>query len=437
MTKRVNKYRVYCTTEQAYIYVWDTHPPTSCTNNNAHTLDTSTTTILDSISEANTSVTNLYKSPFDELRTVEKTTVLELKSMFGKSSLRDRYNTSGTATVTNTVGEGEYVLAVNTSGDMVSFRSAERGRYIAGEAAEIGIGLRLGKANFDNGQSVDWGLFDNNDGFFYRYNSSGLNVVIKKAGVETIINKVNFLVDSLDGNGPSGLVYSPTYGYIYNIIFSWYGYGVIEFVIYGVVNNRQTAIPIHRYFFGPGTSVRNPNLPLNVELRNTTATSSAVVYVSGRQYSIIGKYLPILRVNTAYRLNVSVNSLVNFLHVMSIRRKAGYEGNAIRVTGIDLRATTDQIVQIRVGSTLTGSNFVAIPDQVTDESVMLYDVSSTNVSGGIIIWCGFVTSNRDDIRGIDNLNFVLSELDNITVCSRAVSQTNGQISAVMRWSEEW
>ena len=49
MTTEVNHYRVYCTTESAYVYKWDSIEPTVCPNNNTHTIDAALTTIVESI----------------------------------------------------------------------------------------------------------------------------------------------------------------------------------------------------------------------------------------------------------------------------------------------------------------------------------------------------------------------------------------------------
>lgn len=46
----VNQYRVWCVTENQYVYTWDTQEPTVCPNNNADTIDSSLTIITDTVS---------------------------------------------------------------------------------------------------------------------------------------------------------------------------------------------------------------------------------------------------------------------------------------------------------------------------------------------------------------------------------------------------
>lgn len=50
MSQTVYNYRVYCTTEAGYVYKWDTVEPTTCPNNNGHSINSSLTTIVETIS---------------------------------------------------------------------------------------------------------------------------------------------------------------------------------------------------------------------------------------------------------------------------------------------------------------------------------------------------------------------------------------------------
>ena len=47
----VNKYRMYCQTEDKNVYKWDEYSSTICPNNGAHTIDSSSITIVDSVSK--------------------------------------------------------------------------------------------------------------------------------------------------------------------------------------------------------------------------------------------------------------------------------------------------------------------------------------------------------------------------------------------------
>lgn len=434
--KTVNRYRYFCTTESNYVYKWDEVPPTTCVNNETHTIDIDSITIIDKVQSNGVEVVNLLKSPYDELRIAEKTPIIELKSMFGKSELRDIYSSnSTTAGISNVVGIGEYELYVTNANDRAQMQSAERGRYIAGQTSEAGLGVRIPNGSSNN-QEIRWGLFDSNNGFFFMQNSNGLNVGIINQGVETIIPRSEFNVDRLDGNGPSGTTFNVADGHIYNIVYSWYGYGIVQWIVntedrYG----DQKPLLLHKYFSSGGTSVKNPNLPLNVIIDNKGTNIPAKVYVSGRQFSIIGKYTPVFRVNAAYRTGFTVTNV--FRPVLSIKRKPGTEGNAVKLLTADFYGGAEQILQIRVKTTLTGASFVPIPDQQPDESIMLYDISANTVSDGIVIWTGIAPADKTALQQVENIQYNLSEQDILTLCTRSVSGVNQTISTIVRWQEEW
>jgi hypothetical protein len=49
-------YRVYCTTESTNVFKWSDTTPTTCPNNNSHTIDESSITIIDSLKDNNVNV---------------------------------------------------------------------------------------------------------------------------------------------------------------------------------------------------------------------------------------------------------------------------------------------------------------------------------------------------------------------------------------------
>jgi hypothetical protein len=430
--KTVNKYRVW--NGGAYDYIWSETIPQG--------YDANSVVIVDSVSDNDVSLKNINIDPYGDTRVTSKTPVIELKSCFGVSGLRDIVTVSGTGSVANVPGDSEYELTVLGGGDRAELRSAERGRYVSGFGAEVGIGIRFGGGEvLGAGQIAEWGLYDGNDGFLYRYvgGGVGLQLVIKRDGVETVIAHGAFNQDKMDGTGESGVVLNYTKGNVYNIQFSWYGYGVIDFRVVSVDSrNVQRYISLHRFVPSNSTSVKNPNLPLYACLKNDPGVAAnGAIFVAGRQYSILGHYIPQRRLNCAFRTEFSVNSNSVFLPVLSIRRKLGYLGNGVKLSGADMISSSNQIVQIRVGGTLTGGTFVNINDQAASETCIEMNVTASAISGGIVLWCGLVASDRAALQQIESLMYDLTEYSVLSVCARAVTVTNGSLSTVLRWTEEW
>lgn len=437
MASEVNRYRYFCQTESNYVYKWDTKKPTTCVNNVAHTIDSNSITIIDSVANQNVSVNNFSLSAFDELRVAEKTTVFDIKSFYGKSSYRDTYDVTGTAAISNVLNVGQYELYVSGANDTAVLTSVERGKYIAGLMGEAGIGVRIPQTLQSN-QFIRFGLYDDSNGFFFLYNKDGLNVGRRKAGVDFVTSNTQLNIDKLDGNGPSKVVYNPTNGYIHDIRFSWYGYGVIEYSISTQTKGggAQTGVLIHRMAVSNETSIASPNLPLRAEIRNNGTSGSNALYISGRQYSLIGKFTPTFRPCASYVNNVTVNSGV-FVPIMSIRKKVGFFGTHVRIKTADVIVSTTQLVQIRSGGTLTGAVWGDVPNQEPTETCIEFDSTSSAISGGQVLWTGLMDPNTNTFRGIDNIEeFSLQEARSVSVCIQNLGNA-GTVSTALRWVEEW
>ncbi|HBV85228.1 MAG TPA: hypothetical protein DEF42_00830 [Desulfosporosinus sp.] len=71
-------------------------------------------------------------------------------------------------------------------------------------------------------------------------------------------------MDRLDGTGPSGATLSLAEGNIYEVVFTWYGYGIIEFrvVLPDPTTLAQEVITVHRFSPTGETSEKSLRLPL-------------------------------------------------------------------------------------------------------------------------------------------------------------------------------
>lgn len=52
----VNYYRLFCNTENCLVYTWNTSTPTCCPNNNAHSINTSSVSVINTISQNSVNV---------------------------------------------------------------------------------------------------------------------------------------------------------------------------------------------------------------------------------------------------------------------------------------------------------------------------------------------------------------------------------------------
>ncbi|UTR15325.1 hypothetical protein MM221_01650 [Salipaludibacillus sp. LMS25] len=388
-------------------------------------------------------------SQFNELMTSQRTPVIELKSVYGLSVLRDIVITTGAGTVTNTSTEFQVSVTTNAL-DSATLDSAERGRYMPGYAGQAGIGVRIPE-NPEDEQVFQWGMFDDVNGAYFEQGVEGLEVIILRAGV--VIENVPqamWNVDPLDGTGPSGLTLDVADGNIYQINFTWYGYGVIEFaiVMQNAENGSQEVITVHRYKPEDETSFADPNLPLRASITNNNAAPARSIFVGGRQYSIVGKFNPEFRV-TSERRTVAVTTTGQ--PVLAFQRKAVFPAgsarpNSVSVTleGIDIITNEDIFFQIILGGELNTA-FSTFPTATTNipnnETALLVNNNATAFTvDGEVYFQGVAASGGGavsrDLAVANLLDLELPDDEIITLFVGGIT-TTANITAVFRVTEEW
>jgi hypothetical protein len=60
MSKQVNRYRVFCQTENTFVYTWSDSKPTTCPNNNEHTIVDDFTLIVDTVSSTDVNISKSF-----------------------------------------------------------------------------------------------------------------------------------------------------------------------------------------------------------------------------------------------------------------------------------------------------------------------------------------------------------------------------------------
>ena len=388
-------------------------------------------------------------SQFNELTVASRFPIVELTSVYGVSVLRDNVITTGAGTVTNTATE----YSVNTTAngaDSAILESAERGRYEPGYAGEAGIGVRIPILPTGS-QVARWGLFDSQNGAFFGSTSTDTFVTIRRAGVDTVINQSAWNVDKLDGTGPSGATLTLSKGNIFQVVFTWYGYGVIEFrvVIPDPTTLAQEVIIVNRFSPTGQTSFVDPNLPLRAEINNGGTATSFNLFVGGREYSIIGKYEPTFRV-TSERRTIS-NVTTTLTPVISFARKAVFPTGSARTNSVEVDleelniiSTADLAYQVLLGGTINGT-FVNYPTATTiipdSETALLVNTTSTTITGGEVIFQGITSGAGENTRTLATAELLSFVLPDNAIVTLAVVRIGGSgtntVNASFSVTESW
>lgn len=289
---------------------------------------------------------------FDEQRVVERTPIIELKSIFGLDPLRDIWE----GDVTN--DGSEYIITAAANGAQnARLDSAERGPYPPGQEVEPGIAFRPTSVP-TGGQILRCGYYDDEDGFFIEYSASGLRLVVRRDSIDSTVE--NYGVWRGEYIAKSDVivrknVFRPLDGYVYQFPFVWYGFGPAAFVfqmresLYGKwIKTLGQSRPTGQ------TSLVQPHLPLRAEAITGAGDDAIECRVSGRQVNIVGGYNPIFRQTSVESTLLNVDD-TQWVHITAVRRKAIKPYALTKLENLTVISDTGVRVAIMDDATITNA----------------------------------------------------------------------------------
>ncbi len=365
------------------------------------------------LSEGLKSKSGAYVDTFGSLQITQKSCIMNLDSTFGLSQLKNKIVTTGSGSVSSM--NGYIKLEVSGGSDSAILCSRERGVYQAGFIAEVGCGLIMKDADFLGDQVAYFGYYDDNDGFFFQYDTSGLSVCVRKGGITTNIPRSQW-----NGDYHTSLpVVDVDTGIIYRILFSFYGLGSITFMcIYTNADGTgsQTSRVLHTYVPNGSLSCDNPHLPIQMELYSNGSDGLVDIVVGGRQCSLLGTYDPPFRWSSN---TLTVLSSETPQYIVSYKNRSYCW---LSISEMDI--ITADIVKISFYSncTLNDTNFL----ELSEESRIDIDTQATSYSGGILVY----TCCADKSRYINRLRIRLIESMPVTMVV-----SGGACTIVQRFKE--
>lgn len=382
--------------------------------------------------------TTVNASPFQSLLTHTPTPLIGLNSSYGLSTLRNVTDVDGvTGSITSVASE--YVLSSGADANGYAIlESACRGRYQAGFASNVGVGIRA--PNTPSGsQFIRFGYYDDNDGFGFGYDATDWYVFVRKNGTDTTTYR-SLWDDPLDGTGPSGFTLNLSNGHIFRIDFVWYGYGGVDYSVL-LCDQRKTVNVLKICNPNTGTTVNTPNLPIRAEVQNGGTASDLTVYVAGRQYSINGPYLPERRIVSQYA-SFSNTLGTTPIPLVSFRRRNGslYRGVTIALASIEVNADNTILVSVFQNPTLTGASFAVPSLHSSTSTASEVDTSATALTGGDLIFQTYVTTTNSRDKAFSRANplgvDLLREFPLTVAISRPTGSGATDVSALVRVNEE-
>ena len=332
-------------------------------------------------------------TPYGALRASEDQTLLDLVFKYQIPTELVATDTATGGTITHEPDKSAAELNVTgSSGSRARMRTHEFFRYFSGRAILARQVLRFTSAGETN-QLRRWGMFDDDDGIFWRVNGTTLGIYrrtsITGSSSETVVaDQTNWNFDTMDGNGPSGITLDLTKSNMYEMQIQWYGVGArCAFFINQILVHREN---FSNAFEGPFT--KTFHLPLQWEVYNSGgASTGATMEALGSSVEIMGESNP-AQLNFAADTGGNVEVSDTEEAVLAIRPKATFNSITNRARIIPLLAEMSADggnVEVRVyyEATITGGTWTS----VDAESHTEYNRTMTGFSGGTLIYSGFLT----------------------------------------------
>ncbi len=221
--------------------------------------------------------------------------------------------TTGSGTVTPDFANTQVLGSVTTaSGDRALLQSKQYHPYISGTSNKCLMTFRMDTPKANVSQMV--GLFDDDNGIFFRMNGTTPEMVIRKKGVDNeIVAKTAWNLDRLDGsmneNNKSGITVDFTKCQIFICDYQWLGVGRVRV---GFVIDGQP-IFVHQFLHANNTTepyMMQPSLPVRWEIRNTGTSSSSTTM----QFICAGVYCEGAEREVGFSRSVSTDGTVTTIN---------------------------------------------------------------------------------------------------------------------------
>lgn len=384
---------------------------------------------------------------FGRLRTSNPTTLFDTQFQYGDQPLFWDTQLTGGASSTPLPNESSIRLRCGTSsGDKVIRQSKCYIRYQPGKSQRVLLTGVIGAKKTGVRQRI--GYFENNNGLFFEQDASNLKVVrrtnVSSTPTDNAVNQSDWNIDTLDGNGASGINLNTSKTQIFVIDLQWLGVGRVRFgfVVDGKLyychellntNNLSTVY------------MTTANLPIRYEIENTsgTASNTDMIQICASVQSE-GGFEDDRGVTRSSGNGITALACTTRRPIFSVRPKATF--NAITNRGIiiplayELFAQTNSCYfEVVVNGTLTGANFTS----VGDNSIADYDISASAISGGEVIATGFCVASASTRSSIESVirnrltlcnDYAGTTPDRITVVATSFTGTSN-VSASLDWKE--
>lgn len=396
---------------------------------------------------------------FGRLRVSNPVTIFDSKQIFDNQPLFwDDSEVSGTGTSSSynqNAARTRLSVTASTAGKRVR-QTFRRFNYEPGKSQLIFLTGRITNDNAGSktGLTTALGFFDDDNGLFFSY-EDGVAKVTQRTNVSGTpsdtenVAQSSWNVDTMDGNGASGIDIDFSDTNIFFIDFEWLGVGRVRmgFVIDGI------PYVCHQFL---NANLRNsvymstPNLPLRYEIENDgTGIADTIDHICATVISEGGTDGEgIIRYTSTAGTHVDANTENTIYAIIGIRLKTTHIGATIRLVGgaLQLQTASEKVEWILKFNPTVAGTFTY--SDVTNSAVQVATgVTANTVTGGVDIGGGFFESGGAPSGSAGSADASLSNalllgsdisgtVDEMVLCVRPVGgSTNVDVEGSLTWRE--
>ena len=260
------------------------------------------------------------------------------------------------------------------------------------------------------------------------------------APTNTWVAQADWNIDTMDGNGPSGITLDPTKGNVYKVQFQYLGYGAITYSIENPTTGKFQDVHVIRYANSATTpTMTNPTLTLSAIIKTETGysggaltgkTASMSGFIEGKE-SNIGVRRSRSGTKTTTTTEGVVLALHNELDFNSKLNKIIAYPDYIGFSNDGSKAV--EIILYKNPTRITGA--VAHTDVETNVSVMQYSTTGSAITGGTRLMTIQVGAGQSGSRDLKDLNLAIRPGDRWAISARAISGAGGDVTVSTTWVE--
>lgn len=221
--------------------------------------------------------TDVSKDAFGRLRTSDPFTLFDSSHRYSDNGHWVESTTAGGSSSFNS-DQGLIDMTVTTASGAQVLRETKRVfNYQPGKSLLSILSFNFDEAKANLKQRI--GYYGASNGFYLELDGTDEPLFVKRSAVtgsvvNTEISKSNWNVDSLDGNGPSGITLDLSKVQILWFDFEWLGSGTVRcgFIINGKYIHCHS---FHHANVIEGTYITTATLPIRAEIINTNTTASS------------------------------------------------------------------------------------------------------------------------------------------------------------------